>query len=196
MTDSSRFGRDYYERYYRSPQTRVADRSYFDALAGLIHAQCVVLDYEVGSILDLGAGIGTMRTALRRYFPRASYTGTEISRYACQRYGWEQVSVCDYTSADQYDLVVCSDVLQYLDDRRASQAIRVFTAVASGLMYFSTLTSEDWEQNCDQSLTDGDVHLRNAQWYRRRLRRDFKTIGNGLYLHRACPVVTYALEAY
>ena len=75
-----------------------------------------------GSILDAGCGIGLLRAPLLRAFPRAHYTGLEYSDYLCERYGWTQGSLANFR-ADPFDLVVCYDVLQYLDDRTAARAI-------------------------------------------------------------------------
>ena len=71
----------------------------------------------------------------------------------------------------RYDLVVCHDVLQYLDDAGAARALVNLARLARGALYFSVLTRRDWRQAADQSRTDRDVHLRSADWYQRRLRR-------------------------
>jgi hypothetical protein len=57
------------------------------------------------------------------------------------------------------------------------------------------LTAEDWRDNCDRRATDGNVHLRPARWYRRRLERHFRVCGGGVFLHRDSGAVLYALEA-
>ena len=42
--------------------------------------------------------------------------------YLCQKYGWLNGSIADYRPRQPFDLVVCYDVLQYLDDESAAKA--------------------------------------------------------------------------
>ena len=84
-------------------------------------------------MLDAGCGIGLLRAPLMRAFPRAQYTGLEYSEYLCQRYGWTQGSLADWR-ADPFDLVVCYDVLQYLDDRTAARAIANLGRLTRGVL--------------------------------------------------------------
>ena len=79
-----------------------------------------------------------MRAPLLRCFPRARYTGLEVSPYLCERYGWEQGSLVDLDSSSRpFDLVVCYDVLQYLDARDAGRGDRkAWVASAGGVLHF------------------------------------------------------------
>ena len=86
--------------------------------------------------------------------------------------------------ADPSDLVVCYDVLQYLDDREAARAIANFKRLTRAALYVSALTREDWREHCDRTLTDRAVHLRAGDWYRRRLARDFRYLGFGVWLRK------------
>jgi hypothetical protein len=62
------------------------------------------------------------------------------------------------------------------------------------VLYFSALTRRDWRENADQSRTDREVTMRSADWYRRRLARNFRQVGAGLWLRRGSPLVTWELE--
>ena len=104
--------------------------------------------------------------------PGARYTGLETSEYLCRRYGWEHGELEHYGSASPFDLVICYDVLQYLDARRAARALANFARLCRGILYFSALTRLDWEHNCDTERTDANVHLRTGRWYRTHLRQD------------------------
>ena len=53
---------------------------------------------------------------------------------------------------------------------------------------------EDWEMNCDQKLTDGNVYLRSADWYREKLKLRFDNLGGGLYLRSDSDLGLYELE--
>ncbi|MGR8947960.1 MAG: class I SAM-dependent methyltransferase [Gammaproteobacteria bacterium] len=188
------FDAAYYQRYYLNPRTRVADPDYYQRLAGFVAAYCRLLDVRVKSILDLGCGTGAMQKPLLTEFRGASYQGIEFSAYACEQYGWTQGCASNYSTGSAFDLVVCHDVLQYLDDEAAAAALLNFAELTHSILYFSVLTREDWEINVDQDLTDDAVHLRTASWYRKRLKNQFKNLGGGVYLALDNDAVVYALE--
>ena len=84
--------------------------------------------------------------------------------------------------------------MQYLDDDDAARAIANFAKLTSGALYVSALTREDWNANCDKSLTDRAVHLRPGDWYRRRLRRRFNYLGFGVWLRKDVTAILWDLE--
>lgn len=190
---SARFDEDYYRRFYYDPRTAVTSREEMDARARLIAAYAAHVGLPVRRLLDAGCGIGLLRAPLRRAFPRAKYVGLEYSEYLCRRYGWEQGSLATW-SAEPFDLVVCYDVLQYLDDRTAARAIANLARLTRGILYVSALTARDWRENCDRTRTDPDVHLRDVEWYGKRLRRWFKPSGVGFWIRRGSPLTTWEME--
>jgi trans-aconitate methyltransferase len=164
------------------------------ARAQLIAAILRHAGIPVRSILDAGCGIGMLRKPFAAALPRARYTGLEASRYLCARYGWTQGSVADFSPRVRSDLVVCYDVLQYLDDREAGRAVANLARLTDAALYVSALTREDWRSNCDRSRTDRAVHLRPAEWYRRRLRRHFSHLGFGVWLRRDVTAILWDME--
>jgi predicted TPR repeat methyltransferase len=162
--------------------------------AELIAAFARHVELPVRRILDAGCGLGLMRTTLARRFPRARYTGLELSPYLCGRFGWQQGSLATWTSARPFDLVVCYDVLQYLGPRDAAAAMRNLGRLCSGVLHFSALTLEDWRAYCDRRRTDRAVHLRPADWYFSRLNRAFVNAGAGMFVRRDAPLHLWALE--
>ena len=190
---SARFDREYYRRFYFDGRTAVVSRAEMRARAQLIAAYANHIGLPVRRILDAGCGIGLLRAPLKRAFPRAQYTGLEYSEYLCERYGWTQGSLADWAS-DPFDLVVCYDVLQYLDDRTAARAIVNLGRLTRGVLYLSALTARDWRENCDRTRTDRDVHLREAGWYGARLRRWFRPSGTGFWVRRGAPLTTWEME--
>jgi len=189
-----RFDAAFYRRFYRDPRTRVATRTEFRLRARLIGAFLRHTRLPVRSILDAGCGLGYFREPLLAEWPRARYTGLEVSEYLCRRYGWVQGSLAEFGPDERYDLVVCHDVLQYLGAREAAAALRNLGELCRGVLHFNALTEEDWRLHCDRRTTDRDVHLRPAAWYRRRLRRDFVDAGSCLFVHRSAPVHLWELE--
>jgi 2-polyprenyl-3-methyl-5-hydroxy-6-metoxy-1,4-benzoquinol methylase len=187
------FDKEYYQRFYFDPRTAVVSRAEMNARARLIAAYADHIGLPVRRMLDAGCGIGLLRTPLQRAFPRATYTGLEYSEYLCGRYGWEQGSLATF-AADPFDLVVCYDVMQYLDDRTATRALANLARLTRGVLYLSALTERDWRENCDRTRTDRAVHLRRAEWYGRRLRRHFKPSGVGFWVRRGSPLTTWEME--
>lgn len=190
----ARFGAAYYDRYYRDPATRVHEARGQERLAGLVFAWMAYLELPVRRVADLGCGMGHWRRVVAKRQPSARYTGVESSDYLCRTLGWERGSAADWKGRGRYDLVICQSVLQYLDDREARAAIRNLARLCRGLLYLEALTREDWDRNCDRSITDGRVHLRRAAWYRRHLAPYFRALGGGLFLPRDADVVVYELE--
>jgi SAM-dependent methyltransferase len=189
------FDRDYYKLYYYDPDTAVTSRREMQARARLIAAYAEHAGQPLKTILDAGCGTGLLRAPLKRFAPGAAYTGIETSDYLCKRYGWTQGSVETYQSAVPFDLVICYDVLQYLKSAAASRALQNLGRLCEGILYFTALTRADWEHNCDRSRTDSNVQLRNAQWYRTRLRRSFREMGAGFWLKRDSPLTIWELES-
>jgi len=189
------FDREYYRRFYRDGRTSVTSRTETAARAQLIAAYTKHIGCPVSSMLDAGCGLGLMREPLLRALPGATYVGLEYSEYLCQRYGWIQGSVADFKSRQSFDLVVCFDVLQYLDDDDAARAIRNLARLCHGVLFFSALTRRDWRENADQSRTDRRVIMRTGRWYGDRLARHFRQIGAGFWIRRGAPLVTWELES-
>jgi len=192
--NASRFDRKYYQRYYYNRNTRVTERRQAERLARLV---CAFVDYHeipVRRVLDLGCGLGYWKPVILRYYPEANWIGVEVSQYLCSQLGWVNSSIVDYRPRGRFDLVVCQDVLQYLDPEQAQCAIDRLGKWCRGVLYFDALTSEDWNNNVDQSRTDGDVFLRRAAWYRSRLASQFINVGAGLHLHQDADTVLFELE--
>jgi hypothetical protein len=176
MGKSTAFNSAYFRKYYRSTSTRVTTAAEMRSRARLIAAILGHARIPVRSTLD------------------ARYTGLETSEYLCAQYPWIKGSVVDYAPRSQSDLVVCYDVLQYLDDRDAGRAIANLAKLTRAAIYLSALTREDWRENCDRTRTDGAVHLRPGDWYRRRLRRRFNYLGFGVWLRKDVTAILWDLE--
>jgi SAM-dependent methyltransferase len=188
------FDREYYRRYYYDPRTAVATRAEMRARARLVAACVGHVGLPVRHILEAGCGTGLLRAELRRLLPRARYTALEASKYLCRRYGWRYGHIEEFRARTSFDLVICYDVLQYLDGARATRALRNFARLTRGALYFSALTSGDLARNADRKRTDPDVHLRSARWYRTRLARHFREAGLGFWVRRGAPLTLWELE--
>jgi hypothetical protein len=188
------FGAGYFRKFYLNAATRVVTAGEMRKRARLIAAVLAQASIPVRSIIDAGCGIGLLRKPFAEVLPRARYRGLEASDYLCGRYGWTKGSVVDYVPKTPADLVVCYDVLQYLDDRSAARAIANLARLSRAALYVSALTREDWRDNCDRSRTDRAVYLRPGEWYRRRLKRNFRYLGLGVWLRNNVTAVLWDME--
>jgi 2-polyprenyl-3-methyl-5-hydroxy-6-metoxy-1,4-benzoquinol methylase len=188
------FGPAYFRKFYLNTATRVVTPAEMRARARLIAAILTQAGIPVRRILDAGCGIGLLRKPFAEVLPRARYIGLEASDYLCARYGWTHGSVIDYAPSKPSDLVVCYDVLQYLDDRDASRALVNLSRLTRAALYVSALTREDWRDHCDRTRTDRAVHLRSGDWYRRRLRRYFRYIGLGVWVRKEVTAILWDME--
>ncbi len=189
------FDAGYYRRFYGDAETRVTSAASMQKLGAFVCAYLGFLDLRVREVVDLGCGVGHWRGVIAQHFPTARYTGVEVSEHVCATHGWTRGSVVDYRHPRRADLVLCQGVLQYLTDREARAAIANLGTLTRGALYLEALTRLDWEENCDQATTDGDVHLRTGAWYRRQLRPDFVNCGGGVFVHRDANVTLFELEA-
>jgi SAM-dependent methyltransferase len=188
------FGAEYFRQFYFNSRTRVTTPAEMRTRARLIAAVLAQAGIPIRTILDAGCGIGLLRKPFAQVLPRARYTGLEISDYLCGRYGWTRGSITDYTPRTPSDLVVCYDVLQYLDDRDAACALANLARLTRAALYVSALTREDWRANCDRQRTDRAVQLRPGAWYRRRLRRKFRYLGFGVWLRKDVSAILWDME--
>ena len=188
------FDAAFYRRFYFDPRTQVTSRAETVARAKTVAALVEHLDIPVRTILDAGCGLGWMRRPLLRAFPRATYTGIEVSRHVCERYGWTHASLSSYRTRRRFDLVICDDVLQYLTDFEAARAIANIGRLCRGALFLQAPTREDWRRNADRSCSDEDIHLRPTSWYRTRLMRRFRHAGFGLYVRRNIPLLQWELS--
>lgn len=187
------FDKAYYDRFYRNPQTRAVTPGSARRQAGFIAAYLKYLEIPVTRILDVGCGVGTTLRALGKAFPRAHVHGVEYSEYLCDRYGWESGSVTSYQAKRPYDLVVCNDVLAYLEDADCARALGNLAELSRGAAFLGILSRED-AGLYDPQRTDPQQRLRPAAWYRRRLSRHFVSVGGGLYLKNPPAVTVWHLD--
>jgi len=191
---ANNFTAAYFRRFYLNTATRVVTAAEMRSRAAVIASVLRQCQIPVRSILDAGCGIGLLRTPFKELMPRARYVGLEASQYLCNRFGWIQGSIIDFTPRKPFDLVVCYDVLQYLSDAQAASAIVNLGKLTRAALYVSALTTEDWRENCDRSRTDRAVHLRSGTWYRRRLSRCFLYLGFGVWVRKDITAILWEME--
>jgi len=188
------FDERYYGRYYTDVRTRVHGPRDIANLCTAVTAMLAWWRAPLATVLDVGAGVGLWRDWFAKHRPRTKYRSTEVSRYACAKYGHEHRDITRWRTATRFDLVVCQGVLPYLDDDDCSNAIENLAAMTGGFLYLESITKQDARETVDEERTDVTVHGRSAAWYRKRLTAHYTELGCGLWAKRGAPVLFYELE--
>jgi SAM-dependent methyltransferase len=169
-----RYDRPYFDKWYRDPRHRVRTAAEVTRRAGLAVAVTeFLLERSVRSVLDVGCGEGAWCLALRRLRPRARYLGVDTSEYVVRRFGMRRNlrlgrigTLPDHAGPGRYDLIVCSDVLNYLDDDELGAGLRHVRDLLGGVAFLELYT--------DAERMRGDLrgwHYRPAAFYRRLFQR-------------------------
>ena len=121
--------------------------------------------------------------------------------WAAQTLGLVLVPIYPTLPADQAQYIAndCEAKLVIVQDEKQAAKFpnHQIVLLKDGLLdRDSGLTREDWDNNCDQSLTDSNAHMRGTAWYRRRLGAHFHNAGGGIYIKRDANVVLYSLESF
>jgi predicted TPR repeat methyltransferase len=191
-----RFDEQYYVRFYESKKTRVSGPEEVAHLCAGVVGMVRWFGGDITSVLDVGAGAGLWRDWFKEHLPRVRYRSTEVSDYACRRYGHEKRDIAAWRASQAFDLVVCQGVLPYLSDIEARRAIDNLGAMAKGFLYLEAITLRDLDTVCDRKLTDVAVHARPATFYRTRLAKHFVQLGCGLFYVKDGPLRFYELERW
>jgi SAM-dependent methyltransferase len=164
---TKRYDRAYFEKWYRSRLHRVHDPGEVRRKVALAVATAeYFLRRPIESVLDVGCGEGAWYTHVRSLRRRARYTGIDPSDYAVRRFGSERNirkgSFRDLrTHSGVYDLVVCSDVLHYVEESEVRRGLAHLHRLTGGIAFIEVLTSED------EIIGDIEGLIRRpARWYR------------------------------
>lgn len=191
----------YFERWYRDPalkQNAIGGSARLARKAALAVATAEYhLERPVRTVLDIGCGEGAWRAPLLKLRPKLHYLGFDSSEYAIARYGsrrnlhfarfgdFEHLRPCAPA-----DLLVCSDVLHYLDTRELDRGLRGLADLCGGLAFLETFTREDGIEG-----DTVDFRKRPARFYRQRFDAvGFTALGSHLWLSPALAGDATALE--
>ena len=177
------YDRTYFDRWYRDPAQAVILGGHLARRVRLaVSAAEYVLERDVESVLDVGCGEGPWRPILRKMRPGARYVGIDPSPYVVARYGRTrgivQGGVGDLGSPalaralltkgarPPFDLIVCSDVLHYVDSKDLARGLKAIGRwIGGGLAFLEFFTRDD-----DTEGDTEDFRKRTAATYARHLR--------------------------
>jgi SAM-dependent methyltransferase len=178
------YDRAYFDRWYRAGgavvRPEATARKAKLALAAAEH----LLGGEVRNVLDVGCGEAPWRAILKRARPGLRYLGLDTSSYVIRRHGkrrdirYGHIAALDELQLNErFDLVVCSDMLQYVPTPELRAGLRQIRGLTGGLAFIEAFTSHD------DMIGDGDgwIH-RTAGFYRREL-RDAGFIACGMHCY-------------
>jgi hypothetical protein len=173
------FDARYYRRFYESSRTAVVTTNQAKAEVGFVLAFCNHVGLRIRRFTDAGAGTGWWAKEFRRQYKSQCVIETfDSSEAAAKGYGHTQVGIEDIPLKPA-DLVVCRDVLRYLNDAAAKRAIRRLARKTRGVLYLHVITSDD---EVDEEASDMSGYFRTASWYRRELKKaGFVNVGMGLF---------------
>lgn len=164
-----RYDRSYFDRWYRNRMHRVQTA---EGLLRKVRMVVGVAEYLLGrpvrTALDVGCGEGTWFPILRRLRPGVRYTGLDPSSYVVRRFGRRRNirlgSLAELPSLLQrrpVDLVVCSDVLQYVSPAELERGLGAIRRIVGGVAYVEAFATEDAMEGDRDGWQE-----RPAAWYR------------------------------
>lgn len=148
---SKTYDLNYFNRWYRNPKTRVANRA---ALARRVSLAMGLAEFAlqrtVRSVLDIGCGEGAWRSPVLEHRPKASYLGLDSSEYAIARYGKSRnLAYARFADLETLrpgppvDLLVCADVMHYVPPQQLQRGIRGFAELCRGVAYLECFCRPD-----------------------------------------------------
>ena len=193
-----RYDRAYFERWYHHPRTRIKTRAEVSRKVRLaVGVAEYLLDRPVRSVLDVGCGEGVWRAPLRRLRPSLRYVGVDPSEYVVARYGARRgivrgdiARLGELGLNGRFDLVVCCDVLNYLDAATLARGLRSVRDLMGGVAYLELFDADD-----EMSGDTRGWHRRPAGYYRRLFRRlGLRSCGMHCYVGEALAPSVSSLE--
>lgn len=148
---SKQYDRAYFDKWYRSWDNKVSTAAEVRRkVAMAVSIAEYFLRRPLRSVLDVGCGEAAWLPHLRALRPRISYQGLDPSDYVVARFGKKRnirkASFADLPHLDlrtTYDLVVCSDVLHYVDEASIPVGVEAISRWTHGAAYLEVLTKED-----------------------------------------------------
>jgi SAM-dependent methyltransferase len=164
------YDRAYFDRWYRDPTDRVATR---ETLARKVHMAVglaeYLLDQRITNVLDVGCGEAPWLPALKRIRRDVRYVGVDSSDYVVARFGKSRHirrgslgELHKLALRGPFDLIVCADVLQYVETKDVERGLKTIRKLLGGVAYIESFTTHD--------AMEGDRtnwHERSADDYRR-----------------------------
>lgn len=194
---SKQYDRAYFDRWYRAGDiggpARLARKVALAVATAEYH-----LERPLRTVLDIGCGEGAWRAPLHKLRPKAQYLGFDASEYAVSRFGrarnLHQARFADFEvlrPCAPVDLLICSDVLHYLDTRELDRGLPGLAELTGGVAFLECFTREDGAEGDDEGFKQ-----RPARFYRARFAdAGFRALGSHCWLSPQLADAATALES-
>ncbi|MEO8364459.1 MAG: class I SAM-dependent methyltransferase [Ilumatobacteraceae bacterium] len=188
----STFDEQFFRRFYST--TPVHSRRKIESLASAVHNMCRWWDVGISTVLEVGAGRGYWRDWYAEHHPRVKVRSIDVSDHACAKYHHELRDISTWRPEEEFDLVICQSVLQYLPNKMAASAIQNLASATKQVMYLEVPTTSDLKNVVDRQSTDLDIYWRSGEWYRKRLSGNFVHAGAGIWVSKSSDIALYEFE--
>jgi SAM-dependent methyltransferase len=171
-TPPKRYDKAYFDKWYRNPRSRVVTPASTERKVRMVLGIAeYLLERPVRRVLDVGCGEAPWRAQLRRIRPRVHYDGIDPSPYVVERYGARRnIRLGGFGDVGRvglegpYDLVICSDVLQYVANADLVRGLAAIASMLGGVAFLEAYTTGD------ELVGDRKLWLdRSAREWQRRL---------------------------
>jgi SAM-dependent methyltransferase len=160
----------YFDKWYRHPRHAVGSRHELERKVAMAVA---MTEYYLGrplrNVLDVGCGEAVWRAPLRALRPSVAYRGLDASEYVVARYGRSRNiglarfgDLAELRFDTRFDLIVCSDVLHYLEAAEIRAGLGGLVDMLEGVAFLEVFTRRD------RVSGDRDGYIARAPaWYLR-----------------------------
>ena len=162
------YDRAYFDRWYRSPRTRVFTRAEIERRVRFtIDAAEMLIERPVRRVLDVCCGEGHWQPVMKRLRPGAHWQGVDVSDYAVAQYGRKRnIRLGRFGDLGTlglhgpYDLIVCAGALYYIPTPELRTGLDAVAELLGGLAFLELFTDAD-----DIVGNVSEVHRRTAAEY-------------------------------
>ncbi len=164
---NKRYDRKYFDRWYRGRSPIVSEVELRRKVAMAVAIAEYFLRRRLRNVIDIGCGEAPWLTHLQAIRPRVRYTGFDPSEYAVEQFGHSRNvrhgsfgELAARGIRERFDLLVCTDVLHYLDDDEIRRGLPAAVRLMRGAAFLEMITHED-------EVAGDTVRLkrRPARWY-------------------------------
>lgn len=163
-----RYDRKYFDQWYRGRSPVVSPLELRRKVEMAVAIAEHFLRRPLRNVIDIGCGEASWMVHLASVRPRVRYAGYDPSDYAVNEFehsrNVRQGSFGELAALrirERFDLLVCADVLHYLDEDEVLRGLPIAVRLMRGAAFFEVITRED--------AVRGDVaglKRRPAVWYR------------------------------
>ena len=163
-----KYDRAYFDRWYRGRARIGAEPEVRRKVAMAVSIAEFFLRRAIRNVIDIGCGEAPWSVHLRELRPKVRYVGYDPGDYAVEEFGASRNvrrgafgEIGALNIRERFDLVVCADVMHYLQDDELRRGLPGIVRLMRGAAFFEVLTREE-------EVIGDTVGLirRPAAWYR------------------------------